>query len=139
MAISRCLTIPRLRPDDRGTVSGFVVVMAVALVLCAGLVFDGGRLVAARVEAADHAENAARIAAQETADLRGAAHALDPIRARRAADAYLAAHGLGGVTSVSGGSVTVTVTMTTPMTMLAAVGVPARTVTVARTAEAVTG
>ena len=132
---------PRRRGgDDRGSVTAFVVVMTVALVMCAGLVFDGGRMVAARVVAADQAENAARVAAQQTSDSRnGVDVALDPDAAWRAGNDYLAAHGLSGSVGVAGATVTVTVTSTTQMTMLSVIGVPPRTITVSRSAEAVTG
>ena len=130
---------PRRRGgDDRGSVTAFVVVMTVALVMCAGLVFDGGRMVAARVVAADQAENAARVAAQQTSDSRnGVDVALDPDAAWRAGNDYLAAHGLSGSVGVAGA--TVTVTSTTQMTMLSVIGVLPRTITVSRSAEAVTG
>ncbi len=125
--------------DDRGSVSAFVVVMAVALVMCAGLVFDGGRMVAARVAAADQAENAARVAAQRTLESRnGAVVTLDPDAAWRAGNDYLASHGISGSIAVAGATVRVTVTATTPMTMLAVIGVAPRTITVTRSAEAVT-
>jgi hypothetical protein len=132
---------PRRRcHDDHGSVTAFIVVMTVTLVLCAGLVFDGGRMVAARVAAADQAENAARVAAQQTSDSRnGVDVALDPDAAWRAGGDYLAAHGVSGSVRVAGATVTVTVTSTTRMTMLSVIGVPARTITVARSAEAVTG
>ncbi len=130
---------PRRGGDDRGSVTAFVVVMAVALMMCAGLVFDGGRMVAARIAAADQAENAARVAAQQTSESRnGVDISLDPDAAWRAGNDYLAAHGVSGSVRVTGATVTVTVTSTTQMTMLAVIGVPPRTITVTRAAEAVT-
>jgi hypothetical protein len=128
----------RCRTDDRGSITGFVVVMTVAIVMCAGLVFDGGRVVSARIEAADVAENAARAGIQQTTGLRGDHLKLDPIAAHSEAMNYLASHGLSGSVSVSDTSVSVTVTTTTSMTMLAAIGVPPKTITVTRTAMAVT-
>ena len=140
MMITRSPRPRRRCRDDDGSVTAFIVVMIVALVLCAGLVFDGGRMVAARVTAADQAENAARVAAQQTSDSRnGDEVALDPDAAWRAGNEYLAAHGVSGSVGVAGTTVTVTVTSTTQMTMLAVIGVPARTITVTRSAEAVTG
>ncbi len=126
------------RHDERGSVSAFVVVITATLVLCAGLVFDGGRLVAARIEAGDHAENAARAGAQMTVDLRSGRGRLDADAAKRAASAYLARHGIAGSVVVGDTRVVVTVTTTTSMTLLAVVGVPPRQITVARSATAVT-
>ena len=140
MMITRSPRPRRRCRDDDGSVTAFIVVMIVALVLCAGLVFDGGRMVAARVTAADQAENAARVAAQQTSDSRnGVDVALDPNAAWRAGNEYLAAHGVSGSVGVAGTTVTVTVTSTTTMTMLAVIGVAARTITVTRSAQAVTG
>ncbi|MEY4223302.1 MAG: hypothetical protein RIS33_236, partial [Actinomycetota bacterium] len=50
---------------DHGIVSGFVVCLTLTLTAATGLAIDAGRLVASHVQAADHAENAARVGAQE--------------------------------------------------------------------------
>lgn len=124
--------------DDRGSMTAFVVVMVAAMIVCAGLVFDGGRLVAARVDAADQAENAARVGAQQTRVLRGGGVELDVPAARAAAADYLAAVGADGTVAVSGTSVFVTVSRVQPMKMLAVVGVGPKTVVATRSVEAVT-
>lgn len=121
--------------SERGSVSAFVVIMAVALVACAGLVVDGGRLVAGRTEAADHAENAARVGAQEAADLRGEAWSINPAAASAAAQTYLDSHGVSGTVAVSGRTITVTVTVSKTMTLLGVVGPSNRSVTATRAAE----
>jgi len=41
------------RLDERGQVTAFVVVITMALILCAGLVIDGGLTLAAKVQATD--------------------------------------------------------------------------------------
>ena len=51
------------RQDDRGVATLFVIGMATLLLVCAGLVIDGGLAINARMRAADDAEQAARIAA----------------------------------------------------------------------------
>ena len=56
--------------DDRGTITAFVVMLTMTFVACAGLAVDGGRLVAAKVQLADQAENAARAGTQEITALR---------------------------------------------------------------------
>jgi Flp pilus assembly protein TadG len=132
-------TDPAKRDRDRGSVSAFVIVMAVALVACAGLVVDGGRLVAGRTEAADHAENAARAGAQEAADLRGETWQINPAAAQGAAESYLASQGVVGSVSVNGRTITVTVTVTKSMTLLGVVGASSRQVTASRTSELVDG
>ena len=53
-----------------GVVSAFVVGLLMTFIACAGLGVDGGRLVSVRLTLADHAENAARLAAQELTSLR---------------------------------------------------------------------
>ena len=42
---------------ERGSISGFVVILSMTFVACAGLAFDGGRIVAARAEAAAATES----------------------------------------------------------------------------------
>ena len=55
---------------ELGSITAFVAVLAITFIACAGLAVDGGRLVAARVQLADHAENAARAGVQEVTSLR---------------------------------------------------------------------
>ena len=55
---------------DLGSITAVVVSMTIALIACAGLAFDGGRLLGARLDAADHAENAARAGAQHVTAIR---------------------------------------------------------------------
>lgn len=123
--------------DERGSISAFVVAMTAAVVLCAGLVFDGGRLVEARVEAADLAQNAARAGAQQTSKLRGSSIELDPSAAASAAKTYLASQGAVGSVAIVGDEVVVTVTVTRTMTLLGAAGVGPKTVTATRSAQGV--
>lgn len=51
------------RRDDRGSASIFVLGMAGVLLVCAGLVVDGGLAINARMRIADDAEQAARVGA----------------------------------------------------------------------------
>ena len=132
--MSRSPGAPRRAPGDAGSISAFVVVLTVALVMCAGLVFDGGRLVGARVTASDRAAGAARAGAQEIAVMADGSVVLDPTRATSRARAYLIANGVQGRVSVTGGQVTVTVEQRVPMTLLRVIGVGTRTVTATRSA-----
>jgi Putative Flp pilus-assembly TadE/G-like len=127
----------RRRRQDEGSVSGFVVVITLLLVICAGLVIDGARVVGAKVSAADQAENAARAGAQELVALRSGAWALDPVRATNTANAYLAAHGVSGMVSVSPHRITVTVRSTVSTTLLALVGVSSKSVSATRSSDPV--
>src|SRR6266545_4681866 len=52
------------RAEEGGVVTAFVVVMAIALLLVTGLVFDGGRAIVAKRHAINVAEQAARAGAQ---------------------------------------------------------------------------
>lgn len=124
---------------DRGVVSGFVVALALALVVTAGLAIDSGRLVAARTTAADHAENAARLAVQEVGGIRLGLRSIDPDRARAVVSSYFDRHGVEGEMSMSDRSVTVTVRTRQNTTILHLVGVDTRSITATRTAELVAG
>ncbi|CAB4884973.1 unannotated protein [freshwater metagenome] len=135
MRWARSIEHRRPHQSDRGSVSGFVVVLTFAVLSCAGLVIDGARVVGAKVSAADHAENAARVGAQQVVSLRNGQWVLDPTRARNSANAYLAAHGLNGTVVVSANRLTVTVRSTVATTLLRLVGVSSKTVRATRTSD----
>ena len=121
---------------EGGSVSAFVAVVAVGLVMVAGMAYDGGQIVAAQATARDLAGSAARAGAQEVDldRLRSTGDAtLDPDRATAAAQAFLAQAGFTGTMRVSGPSITVTVSVRQPMRILP---VPDRTVTATDTATA---
>ena len=122
-------------PADRGTVSAFVVALTFACLMSAGLALDGGRIVAARLEAADVAGNTARAGAQQVIGLHAGEPRLDPVRARRAAQAVLAAAGVTGTVTVDGRSITVTARITESMLLLRLVGIGSRTVDATTTAR----
>lgn len=123
--------------DERGSVTAFVAVVATALVLVAGMAYDGGQVIAAHNAARNDAERAARAGAQQI-DL-DHLHAtneprLDPAAAEAAAVGYLEQAGATGIATVSGGSITVTVTRVQPMRILPGAD---RTIVVSETATAV--
>ncbi|MEO6125548.1 MAG: pilus assembly protein TadG-related protein [Ilumatobacteraceae bacterium] len=122
---------------DRGSVSGFVVVITMAVLACAGLVIDGARVVGAKVEAADHAENAARAGAQEIIARDGVV-TLDVPKARQRASAYLASVGAHGSVEVTPAGISVTVSESVDTTLLSLVGVDTRSVSATRSADPVT-
>ena len=121
---------------EEGSVSAFVAVVAIGLVMVAGMSYDGGKIVAAQAMARDLASSAARAGAQEidldvlrsTGDT-----VLDPERATAAASAFLAASGHTGRMWVSESSITVAVTIRQPMRILP---VGERSVTATDTATA---
>ena len=124
---------------ERGSITAFVAVLAITFIACAGLAVDGGRLVAARVQLADHAENAARAGVQEVTSLRSGEPDIDVREARSTAAAYLRSWGVSGEVSATTEEVTVSVRRVVPMSILGLFGVGSRMVSAQRSAKAVTG
>ena len=127
------------RASERGSVSALVAVVAVGLVMVAGLAYDGGQIVTAQATARDLAANAARAGAQEVDldEVRATGRAvLHPDLATSAARDYLAGTGHTATITVDGPSITVSVHVTQPMRILP---LPDRTVTATDTATATTG
>ena len=120
---------------ESGVVSAFVLGLMMTFVVCAGLGVDGGRLVANRLDLADHAENAARVGAQELTDLRTGEPTIDENLARYSASNYLAANELDGEVSTTFNSVTVTVNRDVEMSLLKLFGARSHQITVMRTAK----
>lgn len=128
-----------MRADDRGTISPFIAVIALALVMVAGMVYDGGEVLAAQARARDLAGNAARAGAQEVDldELRTSGRAvLRADRATDAANAFLLAAGASGEVVVDGARITVTVRFAQSMRILP---LPDRMITATERATAVTG
>lgn len=112
--------------NERGSVTMFVVVFTVALLMVAGLVIDGGYTLAAHRRAFNEAEAAARAGAQaiDLDALRATGNAvLDPDAARARAEDYLARTGHRGFVEVDGDTVRVRVEFRQPMVLLSIVGV----------------
>lgn len=110
-----------MKGDERGVITAFVATFTVALLGVAGLVADGGFVLAAQRQAADEAEAAARAGTQalDEGALRGAGTiALDPDAARDRALDYLAATGHQGHVDVTGDTVRVQVSFERPLTLL---------------------
>lgn len=98
---------PPERRDERGSVSLFAVVLAVAMIVVIGLVVDGGAKVHAQQYARAVAREAARAGGQAVAGpqaVLGQDPVVDPYTARAAAQAYLDAAGLPGTVTVTGGT-----------------------------------
>ena len=116
---------------DEGRVTAFVVVLTTGILALAGLTLDGGLALAAKVKANDDAESAARAGAQAI-DLMAyrATGTLRLVPAQAVADAqrYLATVGAFGTVTVSGDTVTVTITATHGTQLLGLVGISSLTV-----------
>jgi hypothetical protein len=125
-----------------GVVTAFTVVMVGALLVLAGLVFDGGRALAGRVTALDEAQEAARIGAQQidlpTFRATGAA-ILNDGAAVTAAQGYLASTGDSGTVTVNGDVVSVTVTHIESTQILSIIGIGSFTEHATATATAEQG
>lgn len=127
--------------DERGAAAIFVMLLAVALLVGAGLVVDGGYALASRRTLTTQAEQAARIAADvlSEASLRdGGRPKLDPTRARAAANSYLTSVGAPPATiTISGDSVTISLVSTQSTVILSVVGITSIPVAGAGTARSI--
>jgi Flp pilus assembly protein TadG len=127
---------------EDGTVSILVVGLATALLMVAGLLYDGGQILTARREAIAVADNAARAGAQaldEDALRTAGATRLDPSAATAAVHRYLGRVGYTGTATVDGDQVVVVVSVDVEMHLLSAIGLSGRTVTGTGHARAVRG
>ena len=125
---------------ERGTVTAFIVIFAVALLAVAGLVVDGGYMLAGRRAAYDEAAAAARAGAQaidENALRRGGVVVVDPDAARQRVADYLARKGHDGTVDVNGDTVTVHIRVTQRLTILGLFGVGPVTMEASGTAHGV--
>jgi Flp pilus assembly protein TadG len=125
--------------DERGAVSTFLAVIALALLMAAGLAIDGGRKVNALSEASHIADNAARAGAQAvdldtlrtTGDLQ-----LLPSEATDRVEEYLTTLGYTATNvTVNGATVTVTIDITVDPVLLPT---GSMTVSATETATAIT-
>lgn len=121
--------------SDEGVVTAFVVGLVMTFIVCAGLGVDGGRLIAARLTLADHAENAARLAAQELTSLRTGSPKIDQPAAYQSALRYINYNNLNGEIDTSPESVTVTISQTVEMTLLGLFGADDHYLSVTRQVE----
>lgn len=116
---------------DRGQVTAFVTVLAVAILALAGLTLDGGLALAAKVSATGQAQAAARAGAQavDLARYRASGElVLIPDQARAAATAFLTEASATGTVTVTSDTVAVVVTTDQPTQILGAVGIRSLTV-----------
>ncbi|MDQ1428128.1 MAG: hypothetical protein QOK39_1604 [Acidimicrobiaceae bacterium] len=130
---------------EMGSVTVWLVIVTVAMVAAIGLVFDGGTALALRGEAIADAYGAARAGAEaldQSSFARGGAPAPDTAAASSAALSFLSQVGVApdhASVTVNGAVVTVTVHLSSPATILAAVGAGPFTLTGQGSARAVFG
>lgn len=125
---------------ERGTVTAFVASFTVALLAVAGLVVDGGYLLAARQRAYDEADAAARAGAQaiDVEALRAGGRAsVTTTEAQRRVDEYLRDTGHEGVVEVNGDQVTVRITYEQSLVLLNTFGAGPVTIEATGTATAI--
>lgn len=122
---------------ERGSATMFFIILFVGLLLAIGLVVDGGAKTAGFQEARSVAESAARAAAGsiDGNSVAGSTPMVNPYAAQAAAQSYISASGLSGGATVSGTTVTVTVTKESPTIFLSAIGVRSLSSTATATAQ----
>jgi hypothetical protein len=128
--------------EDRGSATAWAIGVVAVVALLAGAVLDGGNAMAARVQALDIAQQAARAGANQL-DLGALRNhgvvRLNPGAAQAAAQAFLREAGATGTAAATIAQVTVTVTRSEPTLMLQAIGVDAIDMTATATAVPQTG
>jgi Flp pilus assembly protein TadG len=130
------------RRSDSGQITVLLLPLLAALIAVAGLVIDGGTALAARQQAANLAEQAARIGADhiDQRSLYGTGPVqVDPAAARSAAESYLRAQRVSGRIETDGDRVTVTVTIDRRTALLGLVGIDSLSVTAHATARSIGG
>jgi Flp pilus assembly protein TadG len=113
--------------DERGSISIWLAVSALVMMMLVGLAVDLGGQVHAKQRAHDIAAEAARTGGEQVQAapaIQGDYVAVNPIAARHAAEDYLAAAGVSGTVTISGGdTITVHVTDTYRPTFLSFIGI----------------
>jgi Flp pilus assembly protein TadG len=127
--------------DERGSASIWaILVIAGAFTVLLGLVVDGGRVIDERVAASRAAAQAARAGADalSAASVRNGSDAVDAEAARVRAQRYLRDAGMDGTVSVTGDTVTVTVTGESKNQILGVIGVSSFPIDETESARAIT-
>lgn len=140
MRLERATSRLRWRHHDEGQTTAFVVVLATAVLMFAGLVLDGGLALAAKVRAIGEAQEAARNGAQAidlAAYRRDGTLQLVPGEAQERAHAYLATTRDAGHVRATPGSISVTVTADQPTQLLGLLGIESLSVSATGSAHPV--
>lgn len=127
--------------NERGSASIWaILVIAGAFTVLLGLVVDGGRVIDARLAASRAAAQAARVGADSlsSASVRDGHDAISVEAAKGRAQNYLHDAGMTGAVSISGDTVTVTVTGTSETQILGAIGIGSFPIEESESAQAIT-
>jgi Flp pilus assembly protein TadG len=127
--------------NERGSASIWaILVIAGAFTVLLGLVVDGGRVIDARIAASRAAAQAARVGADSlsSASVRDGQDAISVETAQARAQNYLHDAGMSGAISVSGDTVTVTVTGTSETQILGVIGIGSFPIEESESARAIT-
>ncbi len=129
------------RSLDEGSVTAFVALLLVAMVVLMGLVLDGGSAINAQQSAFDEAEQAARAGAGRLSvdALRTGTVQLDPQAAVAAAEAFTVAAGHPGTATASNGVVRVEIHYRIQTEVLGLVGISSLPVSASASAVNVAG
>ena len=127
--------------NERGSASIWaILVISGAFTVLLGLVVDGGRVLDARIAASRAAAQAARVGADSlsSASVRDGHNAISVEAAKARAKNYLHDAGMSGAVSVSGDTVTVTVTGTSETQILGVIGIGSFPISESESAQAIT-
>ena len=132
---------PHRWSGEQGSITTFVVLLVVPMIMMAGLAFDGGRILTGRREAFDIAQNAALAGAQaiDGRAIRQGEVSVDFDLVDAAATQYLADRGHTGKVSFTATEVSVEVTQQVDMRLLSVIGVGPKTVVGVATSRLVRG
>ena len=127
--------------NERGSASIWaILVISGAFTVLLGLVVDGGRVMDARIAASRAAAQAARVGADSLspASVRSGHDAISVEAAKARAHNYLHDAGMSGAVSVSGDTVTVTVTGASATQILGVIGIRSFPIEESESAQAIT-
>jgi Flp pilus assembly protein TadG len=127
--------------NERGSASIWaILVISGAFTVLLGLVVDGGRVMDARIAASRAAAQAARVGADSlsSASVRSGHDAISVEAAKARAQNYLHDAGMSGAVSVSGDTVTVTVTGASETQILGVIGIGSFPIKESESARAIT-
>ncbi len=127
--------------NERGSASIWaILVISGAFTVLLGLVVDGGRVIDARIAASRAAAQAARVGADSlsSASVRDGHDAISVEAAKARAQNYLHDAGMSGAVSVSGDTVTVTVTGASETQILGVIGIASFPIEESESAQAIT-
>ena len=128
--------------NQRGSVSIWaLLITSGGFAVLLGLVVDGGQLIDARLEASRVAAQAARVGADQLSgsSVRSGSAVVSAQAAVVRVNSYLADAGQSGSVKVTGDRVTVTITGSSPASILSIIGIDSFPIEESATAQGITG